>query len=248
MCTVTYIPNVEQNSFILTSNRDEKFYRKTKAPNIYTVNGTKLCFPKDEEAGGSWIAFNENGRICCLLNGGFENHIKQPYQTESRGKALIDLSTSTLPADWFFNERSLRNYQPFTIITIDQENGSVDSLSEFIWDGRTKYYKTLSPDTPHIWSSATLYDKETRERRKQWFNAFIVKNNISKETIYDFHSGTHTNNQENNVVMERATGTQTVSISQISSLQHTTELHYTELLNKHTWVKRLSQNVKNSTI
>lgn len=54
MCTVTYIPQ-ENNNFILTSNRDEAYGRKTLAPSFYTIDGVKMLFPKDAVAGGSWI-------------------------------------------------------------------------------------------------------------------------------------------------------------------------------------------------
>ncbi|MGM0651116.1 MAG: NRDE family protein, partial [Bacteroidota bacterium] len=66
MCTVTYIPSLQGNSFVLTSNRDEKEYRPTMPPEVYTYDNCKLVFPRDEEAGGSWIAVSDKGNINCL--------------------------------------------------------------------------------------------------------------------------------------------------------------------------------------
>lgn len=90
MCTVTYIPPSHDNDFILTSNRDEKVHRPTFHPRIYNIRGTEVCFPKDAVAGGSWIAANDRGRLCCLLNGAFTPHEKQSIHTSSRGKVWTE--------------------------------------------------------------------------------------------------------------------------------------------------------------
>jgi len=68
MCTVTYIPSTEENGFVLTSNRDEKEFRPTSPPEIYAYGNCKLVYPRDEQAGGSWIAINEKGiSIACSM-------------------------------------------------------------------------------------------------------------------------------------------------------------------------------------
>ena len=54
MCTVTYLP-LENDGFILTSNRDESPMRKTIPPKKYLENGVELAYPKDQLAGGTWI-------------------------------------------------------------------------------------------------------------------------------------------------------------------------------------------------
>ena len=56
MCTVTFYPN--NNEYILTSNRDEVKHRPTLAPKKYNINNQEITFPKDEVAGGTWIATN----------------------------------------------------------------------------------------------------------------------------------------------------------------------------------------------
>ena len=81
MCTVSYIPLGQNKDFILTSNRDEKVFRPAIAPAIHKTGDIHICYPKDSKAGGSWIAMNNRGRICCLLNGAFEAHLKQDFHT-----------------------------------------------------------------------------------------------------------------------------------------------------------------------
>ena len=71
MCTVSFIP-VSNEHIILTSNRDERVNRATLPPVAEVVEDTTVFFPKDEEAGGTWFAAGDNGRVCCLLNGAFK--------------------------------------------------------------------------------------------------------------------------------------------------------------------------------
>ena len=74
MCTVSFIP--VRDTFYLTSNRDEKRTRKKANPPIaYTVAGARMIFPRDGEAGGTWIVLKENGDAAVLLNGAFLHHL-----------------------------------------------------------------------------------------------------------------------------------------------------------------------------
>jgi uncharacterized protein with NRDE domain len=84
MCTVTLIPK-GTNNFVLTSNRDEAPNRHTLSPDFYNIENTKLLFPKDEVAGGSWIGVSEKQRVLCILNGGFEKHERKATYRLSRG-------------------------------------------------------------------------------------------------------------------------------------------------------------------
>jgi len=88
MCTVTYYPF--KNNFILTSNRDEHYKRKPAlAPDSYIINSKELLFPKDQEAGGTWIAVSQTN-VSTILNGAFERHKHEPPYRRSRGLVLLD--------------------------------------------------------------------------------------------------------------------------------------------------------------
>ena len=90
MCTVTYIP-LSKNEFYLTSNRDEKSTRaEAIPPKKYKINNTAVYFPKDPQAGGTWIAASEKKYTLCLLNGANKNHIKKESYRLSRGQMLLD--------------------------------------------------------------------------------------------------------------------------------------------------------------
>lgn len=217
MCTVSYIPGTKKRSFVLTSNRDEKMFRPTIPPHLYAFGKTKVGFPKDEKAGGSWIAANDNGRLCCLINGAFVAHEKKSHYTQSRGNILVELASSSLSPVDFYEAKNLMNVEPFTIVTVETSKNKITHFSEFIWDGSKKHFKELNPEEPQIWSSVTLYSEEHRNLRKQWFGSYLkhVNGSISPESILGFHSGTHTNDTSINTVMEREGDLKTVSITQV---------------------------------
>ncbi|MBN1985175.1 MAG: NRDE family protein [Prolixibacteraceae bacterium] len=234
MCTVSYIPNKKTGGFVLTSNRDEKAYRPTVPPKIYKVGETNIGFPKDEKAGGSWIAANNRGRLCCLLNGAFEAHVKKSVYAQSRGNILVEAALSPKNPEQYFAEKNLEDVEPFTIITVEENADIVTHFSEFVWDGTHKYYRQLNPDENYIWSSATLYSKEHRTLRRQWFNKFISEMNgsISPESILGFHAGKHTEDHSINLVMERDGGLETVSITQVLPVNGKLEMQYFDLNNQ----------------
>jgi hypothetical protein len=233
MCTVTYIPQKDNGGFVLTSNRDEKSFRPTITPRSYQVGEYNICFPKDVQAGGSWIAANDHGRLCCLLNGAFAAHQKKTIYEQSRGAVLIELASSSLTPSDFYSGKKLKDVESFTIITLEMVENEITHFSEFIWDGNTKYFRRLNQDEPAIWSSVTLYSEEHRKLRKQWFNRFLQKinGNVSPENILKFHSGTHTGDNSINVIMKREGDLKTVSITQVVPENGKFRMNYIDLQN-----------------
>lgn len=225
---------MESGGFVLTSNRDEKVFRPTIAPQIYTIGKTKIGFPKDVQAGGTWIASSDKGRLCCLLNGAFVAHQKKPDYAQSRGSVLLELVSSERSAFDFFQEKNLSDIEPFTMLTIEQQDGRIRYFNEFIWDGNTKHFRELDKQQSQIWSSVTLYNPENRKLRKQWFEQFLKENaeKISPEKILAFHSGTHTTDQSIDVVVEREGGMKTVSITQVVPADGKFRMNYIDLQNK----------------
>ena len=232
MCTVSYIPKTSETNFVLTSNRDEDSRRPTVAPQIYDFGSVRIAFPKDEISGGSWIAMNNRGKINCLLNGGVGTHTKQDYHTISRGTILLDLTKSELSTRDFFQDKELHNVEPFTVVSIQQEDGKVIELIEIIWDGATKHFRNLDTNQAYIWSSAQLYSEEQNELRQKWFADFIKKNqaNLSSDKIINFHSGSHSDDAGVNVIMQRGEVLKTVSITQITSHNDGLKMTYSDLL------------------
>lgn len=232
MCTVTYIPETAGRGFILTSNRDEKSFRPTVPPEIYSMESTKVCFPKDTKAGGSWIAINDKGRLCCLLNGAHVAHLKKHYHTRSRGTVLTGIVTTPLHVTEYFNSEDLSAVEPFTIIVLEQEKGQVNEMFEFVWDGNKKHVREPDPLKPDLWSSVTLYSAENRKHRKEWFSNFLESHNgsLTPGKVFEFHAGTHTTDNTVNLVMERSGGLKTVSITQVTTHNDKFLMTYRDLI------------------
>ncbi|MBY0536389.1 MAG: NRDE family protein [Chitinophagaceae bacterium] len=225
MCTVSFIPS--NNSIFLTSNRDEKQWRKDAlAPDIYEYESGKILFPKDADAGGTWIAAHENGNAIVFLNGGFEAHISTPPYRKSRGIILLDIIEGATPANTF-QAIKLSQIEPFTAVIWDDCH-----LFECRWDGKEKYMKLLDENKPHIWSSVTLYNESTIKKREGWFLKWIEKNpNPSQDEILHFHQFTGDGDQHNDLKMNRNGEVFTVSVSSIEWRSDQANMRYIDLKN-----------------
>lgn len=225
MCTVTYVPTI--NGCLLTSSRDENIKRpKALSPAVYFHNGTKLIYPKDALANGSWIAVSENGSVAVLLNGAFEKHISKPPYRKSRGLILLDILAHPQPAFCFLGI-SLAGIEPFTLILFLNH-----LLYEARWDGTEKHFKQLDESLPCIWSSATLYSSSVRSKRKTWFEKWLTDHTgFSEKNIFNFHLFAGDEDKNNSVLMNRNNEMLTVSITGVSIKYDKTVMKYYDVLN-----------------
>ncbi len=229
MCTVTFVP-VNGNDIALTSNRDESKARPTLPVADEQFDDAEVYFPKDLEAGGTWIAAGNNGRVCCLLNGGFKKHKRHLPYAKSRGQVLLDAFNYTNILN-FFNEVNLKNIEPFTLVVIEKKEET--RLFELVWDSETKHLKELDITRSYIWSSATLYNDETRAQRSKWFYKWLGKTpKVTPSKIFGFHNSSHGSDPENDVMMTRSKGLQTVSITQIILGEQKINMTYHDLQDK----------------
>lgn len=212
MCTVTFIP-LGGDEFVLTSNRDVSYRRPLASPpERHDENGVKLVYPKDGKAGGTWIGSSRENRLICLLNGGFENHIRQEVYRKSRGLIVTEL----LAAEDLTNALesiNLEGIEPFTLVIV--EWAFELRLREFVWDGVGKHDREL-PLQPSIWSSSTLFDASMRETRQAWFESWKSESELTPETILEFHKRAGAGNDEVGVVLRRKQ-VGTVSITQFAN-------------------------------
>lgn len=224
MCTVTFIP-LEGHDYILTSNRDEFTQRSAKSISNQTVNGTALIFPRDAEAGGTWIATSNQDQTICILNGAFIKHERKLPYRRSRGLMALDFF-SFENSQLFVNNYLFQGMEPFTMVI--PERGK---LYELRWDAKTVHFKELNRDLPHIWSSATLYDDETQLKRKNWFNDWVKKHEVfSLEAIMNFHLYAGEGNPSIDINMSRGSNFRTVSITNIIRNEKQVIMKYHDLL------------------
>lgn len=225
MCTVSFLP-LDNDNFILTSNRDETPYRKTISPDFYLENNASLLYPKDELVGGTWIGASNKKRVICLLNGAFTHHQRNEFYKMSRGvfvKKILAADNAILEIQQF----DFLDIEPFTLILI--EFSTELTLHELVWDGFKKHLKKL-PNLPKIWSSSTLYNDEMKLDRKTWFANWLQNNDsYSQEAILNFHQNTTNGTKETAVKMKR-TFVETVSITSIEKKKTALLMSYFDLL------------------
>jgi uncharacterized protein with NRDE domain len=226
MCTVTYIPINEEHS-VLTSNRDERTSRPTLHPVTEIVGSTEVTFPKDLEAGGTWIAMGNNKRVCCLLNGAFKLHERKPPYKKSRGKVVLEAFQHKSIED-FLQLCKLEEVEPFTLVIFDG-NSEKNRLLELRWDATEKHISELNPQKPYIWLSATLYNEETKKFRGDLFENWLAKNKeITPDSAFTFHS------EKDNLFTNNKHGLKTVSTTQIKLQSNEFSMKYFDVLQDKT--------------
>lgn len=223
MCTVTFLP-LNNNDFILTSNRDEQRLRETLPPKKYEENGTELFFPKDKIAGGTWIGASSKNRLVCVLNGAFKKHKRRDRYKKSRGVIAKDLLKAT---DFLFyiKELDLQGIEPFTMVIVDWSEKM--GLFELIWDENKKYFKKLE-NKPAIWSSSTLYDEKMKQLREKWFQNWLAKNEFTSDHIVAFHHS-ESDDKEQSILMKRSY-VETVSITSFKKEDESIEMLYEDVV------------------
>lgn len=235
MCTVTFI--AAKDHYYLSSNRDEQCTRgKALVPATQvTENGNMLLYPKDPDAGGTWLLTKNNGDAAVLLNGAFDAHEKKEKYRKSRGLVLLDIAEEADMHD-AFKQIELNDIEPFTVILFSDRQ-----LFECRWDGTEKYTKALNNEDSYIWSSATLYNKQARLKRETWFKAWKETcPTPSHEDIIHFHRHTGSTDSHDGLVMNRDNQVRTVSISCITMNPSGAELFYLDLADEHSFKSYLS--------
>lgn len=252
MCTVTFLPR--PSGFILTHNRDEAPSRSPKSiVREKTPGGDLLLFPRDIQAGGTWIATSRQGRTACLLNGAFVLHQRVLPYRRSRGLMLLDFFDWENPDD-FFQHYDLEGMEPFTFLFFQGSglSGRADRITELRWDGLQRHQKDLPATEPHFWCSATLYPPEMQVRREQVFRDWLLSHSMTEPLplqsrsfiplITHLHRTGGIQDPENNFVMNRGGRVQTVSITQVIVHEKNARMRYFDLLGGNRSERRLSQS------
>lgn len=188
MCTLTYIPPFNnQDDFLITDNRDESVNRPAIFPKVYAEYQTRLFYPRDIKAGGTWFGIAQQNRAMALLNGAFKRHQRNPYYKKSRGVvvkellAMSDIKQGIRAYDFSGIEAF---YGVMFLWKKEME------IIEIIWDGEQLFQNKKEADKPHIWSSAMTFSPEEHQKKVTLFEAFLNENKDSEclpELLWDFH-------------------------------------------------------------
>jgi uncharacterized protein with NRDE domain len=208
MCTVSFV--YANESFLLTSNRDEKITRPSAIePKIYQTADKKIIYPKDAKAGGTWFVVDEFGNAIILLNGGKIKHTAKDKYRLSRGVIVLELMASNaIVSNW--KTIDLTDIEPFTLLVL--ENKQPFQLQ---WNGEEKFTLELEVNQTYIWSSSTLYTPEIQQQRADWFVQYMNENKeISAEKMKFFHKHTEPKDAKNGLIINRDNLYKTLSVTQ----------------------------------
>ena len=234
MCTVTFIPCGD--SIYLTSGRDEQTARPpAEFPRLHVWKGQSLLFPRDSRAGGSWIAVHPNGNSIVLLNGAKKKHPYLPPYKKSRGLVLLEIISCQSP-QISFQEMDMDGIEPYTIILIENKR-----LIKGIWDGKVKNMELLDHKQPFIWSSVTLYDRDTIKNREFEFSQWMKENpDPGLGDIVFFHRKAGVGDSRNELRMNRNDNFRTQSICTMVLTEEAVHFHYLDLLNDEIFNQRMN--------
>jgi hypothetical protein len=223
MCTVTFVSK-ENGDFILTSNRDELPQRKTLPPDMVFERNTKLLYPKDAVAGGTWIGISDKKRAINLLNGAFQPHERKSSYRLSRGVVVKDLLVAEDVIEAIQNY-DFQGVEPFTIILVEWSHGL--KLYTLVWDEKQKYFDSL-PLGNYIWSSSPLYSDSMKGLRELWFENFIRSESSDEKSLFQFHQSAGKGDKNTDLIMDRGF-IKTVSTTQLVKKQERISMYYKDL-------------------
>jgi len=144
---------------------------------------------------------------------------------------MLLLDSFIYPNNNLFNSLvDLSGLEPFTLILIEW---MIEGLSyELIWDGTNKYFRELDFRKPVIWSSATLYNTESRIKKEKLFHERFFQNSMANKlhrlvyviaVLVILHYFWHKSGKND---------FQTVSISQILITNHSEKFRHFDLVTK----------------
>jgi uncharacterized protein with NRDE domain len=220
MCVLSYIPHSD-GRVTITHNRDEHILRpQAIPPRTYQIENEAVVFPKDPQGGGTWFALH-NDWVCCLLNGGFEAHVRKPFYRTSRGMIILDFLKIRSIKDFtqYFDPQGI---EPFTLVLFDLKKKKIVQLT---WDEKMLQVLHLDATQAHIWSSSTLYNASIRATRTQIFKQFVATQ-PSVPQIKDFHKINKDNDLHESFFVNIKEKIKTVAITQVTGKWGATQMMY----------------------
>ena len=119
-------PSLGDYKFVLTSNRDEFYERKTK--NMFWWNNVDgLLAGQDLEQGGTWLGITKSGRFAAVTN------VREFYQTDtkenflSRGDLVKNFLNSSLSPEEYVQKVEANKYMGFNLVVSDLKYFSIIS-------------------------------------------------------------------------------------------------------------------------
>ncbi|MFB6118417.1 NRDE family protein [Halosegnis sp.] len=124
MCTLTFAWRRFDDHLAVAANRDESYDRPASPP---AVRGEEplVVAPRDEEAGGTWLGYNDAGVFAAVTNRWTRD---VPVGDRSRGllvRETLNHPTADAALAFVREELSRRRYEPFQLVLADSERALV---------------------------------------------------------------------------------------------------------------------------
>lgn len=180
VCTITLAWQVFEGApVILAANRDEVLDRPSEPPARRDWE-TQVVAPKDREAEGTWIGYNESGVIVAITNRWTQQSLEGD---RSRGLLVRDaLGYDSAEAAVKFVERELdgRQYEGFNLLAADATSALLVE-----WDGHRRV-RQLEPGVHvivNVGADGTYHIPDAREShgRAQAGNANTLRETLQPE-------------------------------------------------------------------
>jgi len=131
VCTLVLAWQVFDDSpVVVAANRDEALGRPSEPPSVYQSTPRTIA-PRDSEAGGTWIGYNEHG--LCI---GITNRWVDLDGQRSRGQLVADCLTRSSAAaaiDHVREATAVGDYAGFNLVIADREQAAL-----LEWDGELR--------------------------------------------------------------------------------------------------------------
>lgn len=120
VCTLTVAWRVFDDYLAVAANRDESLARPASPPAVRGESPSVLA-PRDEQASGTWIGYNEHGTLVALTN----RWTAEPREGDrSRGllvREALDRGSAADAAAFVREELDARTYEPFHLFVADAD-------------------------------------------------------------------------------------------------------------------------------
>lgn len=223
MCTVTWASFA--GGYRLFMNRDELFARgAAEPPAVHRDGRTRYLSPTDSDAGGTWIAANDDGLTLCLLN----LYPSQPCGAaggrsdyRSRGHLVRDLipARSVAEASASIRRMQLSRYRPFTLLAICAHSPPVVHR----WDACGTLEAAAAPVPPVASSS---FDPQAVIAARRDAYARIVADDPAPERLGAYHRSHIPSRGPYSVCVHRDDGgTRSLTVVEVDSQRVTMTYH-----------------------
>ncbi|MBY0565999.1 MAG: NRDE family protein [Hyphomonadaceae bacterium] len=215
MCTLTIWR--EEHHLTVTMNRDDAQARRESPPEMRAGTPHAVIAPRDEQAGGSWIAGNEYGLISCLLN----RYDPAPQGRSSRGEIVLramDAATARDAALAF--SPAPGEYSPFTCLLLDR-----DHSVHMDWNGAQMTRQILDLQPLEMLTSSSWQEDEVRAKRRNLFSAILAGPQSIADKIAAFHCYSESGSEMWTPMMQRPLS-HTKSITRVSVTANAVAMSY----------------------